>query len=122
MTTKITRKELFTALLEMEEVKANPLYVEKLNAEIEAINKKNANRKPTTQQIENEGIKEIILSVMSTEQGMTVSEIMKASALQYEFRSNQQCTALLTQLKIDGKVKRVEGKKSTLYYLTEEEA
>ena len=77
MTTKMTNRELFTALLKIEEVKANPLYVEKINALIEGIDRKNANRKPTAKQKENEGIKEEILTALDTGHGRTVSEIMK---------------------------------------------
>lgn len=119
MTTKMTRKELFTALLNLDEVKANAVWVEKLNAEIEAIDKKNANRKPTAQQIENENIKEQIMDVMTWDEGRTVSEIMKMC--EHDFRSNQQCTALLRQLRLDGKITRTETKKGTLYFLAEPE-
>lgn len=119
MTTKMTNRELFTALLKIEEVKQNPLYVEKINALIEGIDRKNANRKPTAQQKENENIKEQILKVLTTGEGRTVSEIMKLT--EYEFKSNQQCTALLRQLRLDGKVTRVEDKKGTLYFLAETE-
>ena len=119
MTTKMTNRELFTALLKIEEVKANPLYVEKINALIEGIDRKNANRKPTAQQKENENIKEQILKVLTTSEGRTVSEIMKLT--DYEFKSNQQCTALLRQLRLDNKVTRVEDKKGTLYFLADGE-
>jgi hypothetical protein len=119
MTTKMTRKELFTALLNLDEVKANAVWVEKLNAEIEAIDKKNANRKPTAQQIENESIKEQILTVLEIGHGRTVSEIMKMC--DYDFKSNQQCTALLRQLRLDGKVTRTETNKGTFYFLADEE-
>ena len=73
MTTKMTNRELFTALLKIEEVKANPLYVEKINALIEGIDRKNANRKPTAKQTENEAIKEEILTALDTGHGRTVS-------------------------------------------------
>lgn len=119
MTTKITRKELFTALLNLDEVKANAVWVEKLNAEIEAIDKKNINRKPTAQQIENENIKEQILTVLEIGHGRTVSEIMKMC--DYDFKSNQQCTALLRQLRLDNKVTRTETNKGTFYFLADEE-
>lgn len=113
-TTKITNKELFNALLAMEEVKANPLYVEKINALITAIDKKNANRKPTAQQKENEGIKAEILDKLSeAENGLTVSQLMKLT--EYDFKSNQQCTALLRQLRLDGLVTREERKDATYY-------
>ena len=119
MTTKITRKELFTALLNLDEVKANAVWVDKLNAEIEAIDKKNLNRKPTAQQIENESIKEQILTVLEIGHGRTVSEIMKMC--DYDFKSNQQCTALLRQLRLDNKVTRTETNKGTFYFLADEE-
>lgn len=120
-TTKITNKELFNALLTMEEVKANPLYVEKINALITAIDKKNANRKPTAQQKENEGIKEEIVKILENyPEGLTITQIMKLHS--FEFRSNQQCTALCRQLRLDNIIDRKETKKGTLYFLANEEA
>ena len=120
-TTKITNKELFNALLAMEEVKANPLYVEKINALITAIDKKNANRKPTAQQKENEAIKEEIVKILeSYPEGLTITQIMKLHS--FEFRSNQQCTALCRQLRLDNIIDRKETKKGTLYFLINEEA
>lgn len=113
-TTKITTKELLLALLEMEEVKSNPLYVEKIDSLIAAIDKKNSNRKPTAKQVENERIKDEILEKLAKiEGGATVSQIMKMT--EYEFKSNQQCTALLRQLRLDGLVTREERKDATYY-------
>lgn len=121
MTTKITNKEVLMAVLEMEEVKSNPLYVEKLTAMVTAIDKKSANRKPTAKQTENEDKKTVILSVMSETEGKTITQIMKACAeIGTEFTSNQQCTALVRQLINDNKVVRVEDKRTTLFYLVEE--
>lgn len=120
-TTKITRKELFTALLALEAVQTNPLWKEKLEAEIVAIDKKNANRKPTAQQVENEGIKEEIVTILEGyPEGLTVTQIMKLHS--FEFRSNQQCTALCRQLRLDNIIDRKETKKGTLYFLVNEEA
>lgn len=113
-TNKITRKELFTELLNLEAVQTNPLWKEKLEAEIVAIDKKNANRKPTAQQVENENIKAEILEKLSeAENGLTVSQLMKLTT--YGFKSNQQCTALLRQLRLDGLVSREERKDATYY-------
>lgn len=120
-TNKITRKELFTALLNLEAVQINPLWKEKLEAEIVAIDKKNANRKPTAQQVENEGIKEEIVTILEGyPEGLTVTQIMKLHS--FEFRSNQQCTALCRQLRLDNIIDRKETKKGTLYFLVNEEA
>ena len=120
-TNKITRKELFTELLNLEAVQTNPLWKEKLQAEIVAIDKKNANRKPTAQQVENENIKaEIVTILEGYPEGLTVTQIMKLHS--FEFRSNQQCTALCRQLRLDNIIDRKETKKGTLYFLVNEEA
>ena len=119
MTNKLTNKEVLNAVLGMEEVKANPLYVAKIEAMIEAIEKKSANRKPTAKQTENESVKAEILEVLIGSNGMRIAEIMKACA--YEFSSNQQCTALVRQLVNEGKVLRIEDKRVTLFRLAEEE-
>ena len=105
-TTKITNKELFNALLAMEEVNANPLYVEKINALITAIDKKNANRKPTKAQAENEEIKAKILEFMEVGKSYTVTDIQKAVGLD----SNQKASALIRQLKESELVIRKEEK------------
>ena len=121
MTTKITRKELFTELLNLEAVQTNPLWKEKLEAEIVTIDKKNANRKPTAQQVENEGIKEEIVTILEGyPEGLTITQIMKLHS--FEFRSNQQCTALCRQLRLDNIIDRKETKNGTLYFLVNEEA
>ena len=71
--------------------------------------KKNASTsgKPTKTQVENEGIKEQILAVLTTEP-MAVADIMKATGIE----SNQKVTALLTQLLNANKVMRhaIKGK------------
>ena len=119
-TTKITRKELFTELLALEAVQANPLWKEKLKAEIEAIDKKNLNRKPTAKQVENEAIKEEIITILEGyPEGLTITQIIKLHS--FEFRSNQQCTALVRQLMTEGKVTRIENKRTAFFKLAENE-
>ena len=75
--------------------------------------KKNANggeRKPTKNQLENEGIKEQILSALeSADSPLTIGEIQKISAELAEF-SNQRLSSLLTQLIKAEKVVRSEVK------------
>ena len=57
--------------------------------------KKNASRKPTKAQAENEGIKTAILDFMSDGVSRTVTDIQKAVGLE----SNQKASALVRQLK-----------------------
>ena len=114
--TKMTRVEMFNAI--KDRVSDNADMVAFLDHQIELIAKKSSNKKPTKNQEENEVLKAVILDTLDTV-GMTVSELQTkderisvASGI-----SNQRVSALLRQLKNDGKVdKRVEGKK-TLYFL-----
>ena len=88
-----------------------------LDERIAITEKKNANggeRKPTKTQLENEGIKEQILSVMSPNP-MTIGEIGKAIGID----SNQKVSALVTQLLKAGKVVRTEVKGKAFFALAE---
>ena len=68
--------------------------------------KKNATRKPTKAQAENEEIKAKILEVMESGKAYTVTEIQKAVGLE----SNQKASALVRQLKESDLVIRKEEK------------
>ena len=68
--------------------------------------KKNASRKPTKAQTENEGIKAEILDTMESGKAYTVTEIQKMVGLD----SNQKTSALIRQLKENGLVERSEVK------------
>ena len=88
-----------------------------LDERIAITEKKNANggeRKPTKTQLENEGIKEQILSVMSTTP-MTIGEIGKEIGID----SNQKVSALVTQLIQANKVVRTEVKGKAYFALAE---
>lgn len=93
-----------------------------IDGRIAQVAKKNATptgeRKPTKTQLENEGIKEQILSVMA-ENGnpMTVGELMKELGID----SNQKVTSLLTQLRKAKAVVRAEEKGVAHYALPTEE-
>lgn len=87
-----------------------------LDGRIELVQKKNASgggeRKPTAQQIANEGVKATILAVLgASTEPMTINAMAKANAELAEI-SNQRITALLTQLvdKGNGVVVRTEVK------------
>ena len=96
--------------------------IEFIDGRIAQVAKKNATptgeRKPTKTQLENEGIKEQILSVMA-ENGnpMTVGELMKELGID----SNQKVTSLLTQLRKTNAVVRTEEKGVAYYALPTEE-
>ena len=97
--------------------------LEFLDGRIELVNKKNANangeRKPTKTQLENEGIKAVILSVM-TDKPTTITDLQKHSAELADF-SNQKVSSLLTQLVKSGEVVRTEVKGKAHFALATKE-
>lgn len=110
-----------------EELMAIPTLTEEqknfLAKRIEITQKKNANRgensKPTKTQLENEGIKETIVAVL-TNVPITITDLVKSSA-DLNGYSNQKISALLTQLLKERRVVRTEVKGKAYYALPTEE-
>ena len=95
---KMTKAQKYAFALTLGDVQANPILVEFFNAEIELLKKKNAtDRKPTAQQIANDGVKEKIVALMADGTSRTVTEIMKQIP-ELASGSNQRATALVRQL------------------------
>ena len=112
--TRITKKDRFNELLALDSVKANPALVAFIEHEIELLARKNATnpeRKPTKNQLANEGIKAEILSLFTAGQPLTCSELVKQNPSLAEF-SSQKIVALIHQLVKEGKLTRevVKGK------------
>lgn len=91
---------------------------------IEITQKKNANRgenaKPTKTQLENEGIKAVILATL-TETPVSIADLMKNNGELGE-HSNQKISALLTQLLKAEAVVRTEVKGKAHYALPSADA
>lgn len=116
---KMTKRDYFNGLLGVlenhkdsienyEEFKA---FIER---EIELLNKKRSNSKPTKTQIENEKIKEKILEVLTdVNEVMTISELMTANGL--ENYSNQKLSVLCYQLVNEHKVVNTKVKKVSYF-------
>ena len=122
MANKKTVVEMF------EEIKALPgltkEQVEFLEKRIEITKKKNAsgsgeNAKPTKTQLENEGIKDTIVSVL-TATPITITDLIKSSADLAGY-TNQKVSALLTQLLKERRVVRTEVKGKAHYALPTDE-
>lgn len=113
---KMTKRDYYNALLALKEVKGNEELVKFINHELELLAKKNsAEKKPTAVQIANENIKEVILETLAENGGMmTISEMQKANAELGEM-SNQRISALVRQLKEDGRVERIEDKRKAYF-------
>ena len=111
-TTKITKRQRF------EQIKAivadNPELVAFCDHELELLAKKNSGeKKPTANQIVNEGIKGDISAILADNGGlMTVTDIQKSLGADF---SNQRVSALLRQMIADGTVERVEDKRKAYF-------
>jgi len=107
--TKITYSEALAQAIAFEGM--NDEVVEKLKALKASLEKKSANRKPTKEQKENEGIKAVLLESLVEGKG-TATEIAKRNEATADL-SNQKVASLLKQLIEAGKVVKVtEGRKS----------
>lgn len=114
---KMTKAQKFGMIAEIEAVKANPMLAEFIAHELELLAKKNsADKKPTANQVANEGLKTAILAGMEAKRVYTVSELMKEIPELAE-ATNQKVTALLRQLVLEGAVVRTEDKRKAYFAL-----
>ena len=114
---KMTKRDYFNALLNVEEVKANSAMVTFIEHELELLSKKNASdRKPTATQNENENLKAAIVAGMTENRLYTVTEIIKEIPECNEL-ANQKVSALFRQLCAENKTERLEEKKKAYFRL-----
>ena len=106
MAKKMTIVEMYNAIMAKCEGVLSTAEMDFLRERADLVAKKNATRKPTKAQAENEGLKDQILEMMVSGEKYTVTDIMKAIGLE----SNQKASALVRQLKDEGKVVRSEIK------------
>ena len=118
---KVTKKERFAQLLELNEVKANANLVAFIEHEIELLENKNKSKsgekKPTERQRENEQLKKLILEHMKPDTLYAGADFLREiPALKGE--SNQRVAALMKQLmENEGKVERVQDKNKVFWKL-----
>lgn len=83
--------------------------------EVELLSKKNsADKKPTAQQAANEGIKTAILDGMEEGKPYTITDLIKSIDACADL-TNQRVSALMRQLKEEGKVVRTEDKRKAYF-------
>ena len=114
MAKKMTKVEMFKAIMDKYELSANE--IEFINHEIELLEKKNSNRKPTKAQEENGGYKSAILEGMVEGKCYTITDLIK-SIPEISDLTNQRVSALVRQLKEDGSVVRKEEKGKAYFSL-----
>lgn len=116
---KMTKRDYFNGLLGVIENHKDSIenyedFKAFIEREIELLNKKRSNSKPTKTQIENEKIKEKILEVLTdVNEVMTISELMTADGL--ENYSNQKLSVLCHQLVNEHKVVNTKVKKVSYF-------
>ena len=112
----MTKREKFEMLMAISEVKSNPILSEFIAHELELLAKKNTSeKKPTAVQVANEALKQTIMDVLNENGGlMTVTDIQKSCEELAEL-SNQKVSALIRQLKDDGKVEKIEDKRKSYF-------
>lgn len=112
---KLTKRDHFNALLNIGEVAENPVLVEFINHELELLAKKNASeKKPTAVQVANEGIKTAIYEGMEDDRLYTITEVIK-EVPECADLTNQRVSALMRQMRDDGKVERIEEKRKAYF-------
>jgi hypothetical protein len=115
MANKMTQRDYFNEIIAVAKAADRNDLVEFAEGRIAALDKKSANRKPSKAQAENEGIKSVILEVL-TDEGVTVTDLIKSDERFAEF-SNQKMSALLRQLVADGKVAKTVEKGKAFFAL-----
>ena len=114
-TTKITKRDRFNALLNIPAVQADQGLVDFINHELELLARKNsAEKKPTAQQVANDGIKSAILEGMEENHLYTITELQKSIDECAEL-SNQRVSALVRQMVAEGAVVRTEDKRKAYF-------
>lgn len=112
---KLTKKEKYGMVLNY--IQDNELLTEFINNEIALLEKKANSTSKTSTQKENEDIKnKIVNHLISHNDKMTISEF-QATFADMENYSNQKLTALFTQLKNEGRIRRIQDKKKSYFYV-----
>jgi hypothetical protein len=111
MAKKMTIVERYESIIAKVDGVLSAEEVEFLRERADLVAKKNATRKPTKAQAENEDIKSAILDGMASGVDYTITDLIKAIPAIAEL-TNQRVSALVRQLKDDGAVirKEVKGK------------
>lgn len=117
----MTKKEMFTELLTLNEVAARPELVAGIEHEIELLSRKNSStRKPTAHQEENEILTERIKAILfyAPKEGMTITEVVKA--LDDDNITHSRINQLVKKLKDEGIAIRTEVKRKAYFKLSDE--
>lgn len=112
---KLTKAQKFGMLKAIPAVAENSVLVEFIDHELELLAKKNSSeKKPTANQVVNEGIKGAILNGMESGKLYTITDLIK-SIPECADLTNQRVSAIVRQLKDEGSVERIEEKRKAYF-------
>lgn len=116
MEKKITKREVINSMLTLDVIMSNEVYSNFLKHELELLDTKNANRKETPKQKENKELQNLILTILASNAGrtMTIKEIMETDELLKDLSTNK-ISAMLKVLIDGGSATRVKTNKGTFY-------
>jgi hypothetical protein len=116
MAKKMTIVEQYEAIIGKVEGILTEEEIAFLKERAEMVAKKNANRKPTKAQEENEGYKSSIIEGMEKGKAYTITDLIKSVPAIADL-TNQRVSALVRQLKDEGAVTRKEEKGKAYFTL-----
>lgn len=117
-TKKVTKRDRYETLLNLDAVKADAELTAFIKHEIELLDKKNTDKKPTAKQTENEGYKAAILAYMVPGTMYQVSDFVKnVPEIVADGIVAQRVTPMVTALVKDGKLIRTEDKRKAYFSL-----
>ena len=116
MAKKMTIVEQYEAIIGKVEGVLSSAEIEFLKERVDMVAKKNANRKPTKAQEENEGYKTAIIGGMVEDKAYTITDLIKSIPAIADL-TNQRVSALVRQLKDEGAVTRKEEKGKAYFTL-----
>ena len=110
---KMTKAQMFKQI--MDNYPLTPAEQEFVKHELELLAKKNsADKKPTAQQVANDGIKSAIVEGMESAKAYTITDIIKSVPACADL-TNQRVSALMRQLVESGAVVRTEDKRKAYF-------
>lgn len=113
---KMTQKDYFKAIKDVLVANGEDALAKFVDERIAALDKKSANRKPTKAQVENAGLKDAIYDgLVAMGEPVTITELIKGTDALVGL-TTQKVSALVSQMKKDGRVDSVVEKRVTRYF------
>lgn len=118
-----TKRENFEILMNMDAVKEHADLVDFIKHEIELLNnKKSAPRKPTANQVANEGLKAVMFDALADADKPMSIKMLKEVCPEIAGENSQRIAPLLNAMVKDGKLVKTYVKKVAYFGLPDEDA